>query len=268
MKDADPDGPPAAPHLAGFVVVIVRLVRHATLLVEAAGARLLVDPMLDPAGARPPIEGTPEPRPNPLVELPFPAEEVVAGVDAVLVSHLHADHLDDAAVRLLRDRDVPVVGQPADAGTLRERGLRDVRPVEESLELGDLVIHRTGGRHGTGALGDRLGPVSGFVVEAPGEPRLYVAGDTIWCEPVTAALRRHRPGVIVLNAGGARFLQGDAITMTPDDVLATAEAAPDAAVIAVHMEAINHCVVTRDDLRRATGERVLIPADGEVAWSD
>jgi L-ascorbate metabolism protein UlaG (beta-lactamase superfamily) len=43
------------------------LVRHAALLVETGGARLLVDPMLDPAGARPAIEATPEPRRNPLV---------------------------------------------------------------------------------------------------------------------------------------------------------------------------------------------------------
>ena len=45
-------------------------------LTDSAGRRLLVDPMLDPAGARPPVPNTPDPRPNPLVGLPRPAEEI------------------------------------------------------------------------------------------------------------------------------------------------------------------------------------------------
>ena len=47
------------------------LVRHATLLLETSVGRVLVDPMLDPAGARPPIENTPNEHRNPLVELPL-----------------------------------------------------------------------------------------------------------------------------------------------------------------------------------------------------
>jgi hypothetical protein len=53
--------------------------RHA--LIEASLGRVLVDPMLRSAGMAPPIEGTLSPRPNPLVELLFPGEDVVAGVD-------------------------------------------------------------------------------------------------------------------------------------------------------------------------------------------
>jgi len=52
----------------------LRLIRHATLIVELAGRCILVDPMLDPAGARPPVENTPNDRRNPLVELPEPVE--------------------------------------------------------------------------------------------------------------------------------------------------------------------------------------------------
>jgi L-ascorbate metabolism protein UlaG (beta-lactamase superfamily) len=81
--------------------VRVRLVRHATLRVEVAGRVLLVDPMLDDVGARSPVAGTANERRNPLVPLPMRVEEVVAGVDAVLVTHLHADHFDEAAIRAL-----------------------------------------------------------------------------------------------------------------------------------------------------------------------
>jgi L-ascorbate metabolism protein UlaG (beta-lactamase superfamily) len=242
----------------------LRLIRNATLGVKAAGRYLLVDPMLDPKDARPPVPDTPNPRRNPLVELPEPAEVVVQGVDAVLVTHLHQDHLDDAAVRLLR-RDVPVLCQPPDAEALRERGFSGVRPVENSIVWDGIGVTRTGGRHGTGELGASLGPVSGFVLAAAGEPTLYVAGDTIWCEEVRDAIDAHRPDVIVVNASGARFDTGDPIVMTADDVVAVARHAPDARVVAVHLEAIAHCVETRADLHQRLHEEgldVTVPEDG------
>ena len=52
-----------------FAVYLARvrltLVRNATLLVELGGRRILVEPMLDPTGARPPVEDSPNPRPQP-----------------------------------------------------------------------------------------------------------------------------------------------------------------------------------------------------------
>jgi L-ascorbate metabolism protein UlaG (beta-lactamase superfamily) len=244
----------------------LRLIRNATLAVKVAGRYLLVDPMLDPAGARPPVEDTANPRRNPLVELPEPAEVVAAGVDAVLVTHLHRDHLDDTAVALLR-ADVPLFCQPEDAGALRERGFTDPRPVDTEREWNGVRLTRTAGRHGTGAIGDAMAPVSGFVFTAAGEPTLYVAGDTIWCDEVRAAIDRHRPDVVVVNASGARFIEGDPIVMTTDDVVAVARHATGARVVAVHLEAINHCLETRADLHQRLHEeglvdRVTVPEDG------
>jgi L-ascorbate metabolism protein UlaG (beta-lactamase superfamily) len=244
----------------------LRLIRNATLHVKVGNRALLVDPMLDPAGARPPVEHTPNPVRNPLVGLPEPAEVVVKGLSAVIVTHLHRDHLDDTAVRLL-PKDLPVFCQPEDAETLRGHGFADLRPVDDGLDWDGVRIARTSGRHGTGAIGEQMAPVSGFVLSAPDEPVLYVAGDTIWCEDVTAALDRHRPDVVVVNAGGARFLEGDPIVMTADDVVAVARHAPDARVVAVHLEAINHCFLTRADLHQRVrdeglGERVTVPEDG------
>jgi L-ascorbate metabolism protein UlaG (beta-lactamase superfamily) len=58
--------------------VNVNLVRSATVIIELSGRRILVDPMLDPAGARPPIANTANPVDNPTVELPLRAEAVVS----------------------------------------------------------------------------------------------------------------------------------------------------------------------------------------------
>jgi L-ascorbate metabolism protein UlaG (beta-lactamase superfamily) len=158
---------------------------------------------------------------------------------------------------------LPLACQPEDVRDLRDRGFEDVRPVDASIDFLGIDVARTGGQHGTGEIALELGPVSGFVLRADGEPALYIAGDTIWCEDVRSAITVHSPDVTVVNAGGARFNFGDPITMTPADVITTAEATP-GKVIAVHMEAINHCVDTRRDLRAATSEpRILIPEDGE-----
>ena len=246
------------------------LLRHATLRVETGGHVLLVDPMLDAPGARAPVRGTPQERPNPLVPLPVSVREAVDGVDAALVTHTHVDHLDAAGVTALIPLGLPVFCQPEDLEDLGQLGL-DLRPLPrgEPVAWEGLTIHRTGGRHGREeAMVQGLGPVSGFVVAADGEPTVYVAGDTVWCPEVAEAIDAHRPDVIVVNAGGARFLEGGTVTMEAADVAAVAEAAPGARVVAVHMEAINHCLETRADLAAAlvgdgAAGRVAIPADGE-----
>ena len=113
-----------------------------------------------------------------------------------------------------------------------------------------------------------MAPVSGFVLRGPGEDPFYIAGDTIWCAEVQQSVGQFRPAAIVVNAGAARFLEGDPITMTHADVLSVCRAAPQAKVIAVHMEAINHCLLTRQQLAaevQAAGAagQVLIPKDGD-----
>ena len=240
----------------------VTLVRHATVVVELGDQRVLIDPMLDAAGARGPIANSPEPRDNPLVDLPPNAGELLAGLTAVVVTHLHEDHLDAAGRRFLDGAGVSVLGQPEDRDRLPEGA------AEIGGTLGDVTLHRTGGRHGTGRLADMLGPVSGVVLEHGGA-RVYVAGDTVRCEAFDAAMRDFEPTTVVLNAGGARFVEGDPITMPASEVTGIAGDHPGVAVVAGHMDAINHCLDTRDVLRaeveRAGVGNVAIPADGAQA---
>jgi L-ascorbate metabolism protein UlaG (beta-lactamase superfamily) len=234
--------------------VRITLVRSATIIVELAGRRILVDPMLDDVGARPPIEGTRNQVANPTAPLPFPAEEVVRGLDAVIVTHRHRDHLDTRGEELL-PRDVPVYCQPEDEEALREHGV-DVRSVDDAVEWDGLRIARTPARHGSGRMAELLAPVSGFVLND-----LYLAGDTVWYEGVEETIARHRPRVAVVNAGGAEFTEGGLIVMGTDDVREVVARVP--TVVAVHLEALNHCFLTRAELRRSIPE-VLVPEDGET----
>ncbi len=127
---------------------------------------------------------------------------------------------------------------------------------------------RTGGRHGTGEIGAAMAPVSGFVLHNPDEPTLYIADDTIWCPKVEDALTEYQPQATVVNAGAAQFVTGDPITMSDTDVADVCHHASDTTIIAVHMEAINHCLLFRNDLQafldgEDLSQRVRIPADGE-----
>jgi L-ascorbate metabolism protein UlaG (beta-lactamase superfamily) len=234
--------------------VNITLVRSATLILETPAGRVLVDPMLDPAGARPPVEDTANRVRNPTVDLPLPADQLVQGLDAVLVTHCHKDHLDDTAVRLL-PRDVPVFCQPEDEERLRALGL-EVRPVAESLGWNGVALHRVPARHGYGAVAEALAPVSGFVLDD-----LYLAGDTVWYEAVERTIERFRPRVAVVNAGGASFVEGGLIVMGIDDVREVVARVP--TVVCVHLEALNHCFLTRAELAAAVPGAV-IPRDGET----
>jgi L-ascorbate metabolism protein UlaG (beta-lactamase superfamily) len=248
-------------------------VRNATLRVDYGGVRFLVDPLLADKDAYPGFEGTANSqRRNPLVPLPMPLAAIV-DVDAVIVTHLHPDHWDEAAKAKL-NKSLPIFAQNAkDAAQLRSAGFSDVRLLTENTAFQGVRLTRTGGQHGTDAalkaLPQILGPVSGFVMSHPAHKTLYVAGDTIWNVEVERAIARHSPDVIVLNAGMATVIGLDPIIMGPADVLAVHRAAPNAMLVASHMEAVNHCILSRADLRafaKRDGyeQRLLIPADGET----
>jgi L-ascorbate metabolism protein UlaG (beta-lactamase superfamily) len=250
----------------------LRLIRNATLRLELDGHRLLVDPMLDPAGARPPVEHTENDRRNPLVELPEPPEVVIEGVEAVLLTHMHQDHFDPTAAALLRP-DMPVLCQPEDADRLRAHGFTDVRPVEDRLTWEGIEVTRTPARHGHGDDAEAMAPASGYVLRDAAGRGLYLAGDTVHCEAVDRVLEEQRPDVVVVNASGARFTGGEPIVMDAQDVVTVARRAPEARIVAVHLDAINHCIQTRADLHQklhdeGLSERVTVPEDGAAVPVD
>lgn len=73
-------------------------VRNATLIVEYADNRFLIDPMLGEKGSFPSFPNAPrDDQNNPLVELPMPTDEIMSNVDAIFLTHLHLDHFDEAA---------------------------------------------------------------------------------------------------------------------------------------------------------------------------
>lgn len=243
----------------------LELFRHATMKISFKGVNFLVDPILSPQGTMPAINNSPQPRANPLVDLPKIPD--FNEIDAVLLTHTHQDHLDMEAVRML-PKEVPVYCQQGDEVKLGEYGFKDIRVVNEQAMYGEVTVIRTNGRHGTGDIEQAMGKVSGYVLKAAGELVTYIAGDTIWCSEVKTALEEHNPSVSVLFAGAAQFLTGGAITMTKEDVGKVCLTKSEMSVVAVHMEAFNHCLLTRSELRNYANEngfseQLYIPKDGE-----
>lgn len=244
----------------------LRLIRNATLRLSYGGVELLIDPMLGVRNSIRPLGG--QPGRNPLVDLPCSIDEVLAGVDAILLSHLHPDHFDDAASGVV-PRDLPVFCRAGDAETLSGAGFADVRELSDVTRWRGIEMTPTEGRHGTGAVEERMGGVTGVVFRAAGEPTVYWAGDTVLCPPVRDAISGVRPDVIVTHSGGAAVAETP-IIMTPDQTVEVAESAPGATVVAVHFESLTHCSASRAEMRAAadaagiSASRLRIPMDGET----
>ena len=243
----------------------VTLVRSATLKLEYGGQSLLIDPAFTDKFAGPSFAGKSK---NPLVELPMTREAVLAGVDAVIVSHIHSDHFDKAAQEYL-DKALPVLCQPHEEESIRSMGFADVRPVEEDFRLGDVGITRTYAKHGSGAVQKEMGEASGFVFKAPGEPTVYWPGDTILCDEVRNILIKEKPAVVITHSAGAVW-DGVKILFDEVETVEISKALPGSKVVAVHLDSYDHGTVSRESLRAyatehgVTEEQLRIPADGET----
>ena len=208
-------------------------------------------------------------RRSPLVDLPCPVEEVIADIDGIVVTHVHPDHFEQKTAALL-DHTLPVYAQnEADRGTMALWGFADVRTLsDEGSAFQALTLTRAPAQHGL-TLQTDCGPASGVVLTAPGEPTLYLAGDTVWYAGVAATLERFRPAVTVVNCCGATLASRGRIIMDDEDVLALCRAAPWTRVVVSHLEVVNHGNVSRAYLRSfadrlGVGQQVLIPDDGET----
>ncbi len=112
-----------------------------------------------------------------------------------------------------------------------------------------------------------LGPVAGCYLAHPDEPSVLLTSDAILTDELRATIERLRPDLIVAPAGAANFGLGPDILFSADELAELARLAP-GRVIFNHLEAVDHCPVTRADLRarmQAEGlaDKVEIPADGE-----
>ncbi|OZT76733.1 MBL fold metallo-hydrolase [Salinicoccus roseus] len=247
----------------------IQHIRNATLVVDYAGKRFLVDPFLAEKGTLPPFPNSArQDQNNPLVSLPTSIEEVISGVGAVIVTHTHLDHWDDAAKDAL-PKDIKLFTQnEADKEEVGNAGFTNIEVLTEDTVFEGIQLIKTKGEHGKGEILEIAGFVCGVVFKHQEEKTLYVAGDTVWYEEVEKTLNTHKPEVIVVNAGDNQFLEGGSLVMDGEDVLKVHQTAPEATIISVHMEAVNHWALSRQELKdyaeeKGMSDNLLVPDDGE-----
>ncbi|TQR14201.1 MBL fold metallo-hydrolase [Psychrobacillus soli] len=253
----------------------IKQIRNATLVVQYAGKKFLIDPMLAEKGTYPPFGpqvGFPDaPRQdqnNPLVSLPTSLDNIISDIDAVIVTHLHLDHWDDAAIEAL-PKDIKLfVQNDEDASAVRNVGFNNVEVLQEDTVFEDIQFIKTKGEHGRGPLVELAGQVCGVVFKHPSEKTLYLAGDTVWYKGVQEVIETHKPAIIVVAGGDNQFLEGGSLVMGKDDIYEVYKAAPSAKIISNHMEAVNHWTLSREELKSFSQEKeisdnILVPDDGE-----
>jgi len=143
----------------------IEYVGHATVVVDLDGVRLLTDPLLRNRVAH--------------LRRAVPVDaKALRGVDAVLISHAHYDHLDLPSLEKL-GKKLPVVVPRGLGALLRKRRFEAVVEVEqqESIRIGALEVRAVpaehdGSRGPFGASAEALG----YVVT--GSKSVYFAGDT------------------------------------------------------------------------------------------
>jgi L-ascorbate metabolism protein UlaG (beta-lactamase superfamily) len=194
-------------------------VGNATTVLRLGDFTVLTDPNFVPAGSRLHLGYGAFARR--LLDPAFGIAELPR-LDAVLLSHLHADHFDGTA----RDglpKDVSIITTPQATRKLRRWQFADVHGLPtwqtHTRERGGqrLRITAVPGRHGPGVMDHLLPDVMGSVVEfdsaAGSRLRLYITGDTLLRPMLAEVPRRCGPiDAMIIHLGGTRVF-GMMLTM-------------------------------------------------------
>jgi L-ascorbate metabolism protein UlaG (beta-lactamase superfamily) len=223
-----------------------------TVVIDLAGARLLVDPTFDnaqeyPIGSRTLVKTT---------DATWTPERV-GRVDAVLLSHdQHPDNLDHAGRDLLRR--VPLtLTTPAAAARLGGSSVA-LQPWT-AHRVGEVHVTAVPAQHGPEGTEHLTGPVTGFVLTAPAGPSVYVSGDNASLRVVREIADRVGPiDVAVLFAGAARTPLVDGyLTLTSEQAVQAAQILGRPRVLPVHTDGWAHFTEDGRTLRAAFAEAGL-----------
>jgi L-ascorbate metabolism protein UlaG (beta-lactamase superfamily) len=172
---------------------------QASFALRLGGVTVLVDPFLSP-------------HPERVVPAPFAAEGA-RGVDLVLITHDHLDHLDETSVQGIAAASPPA-RFVAPLPVIHRLGVEHARVVGlqpgETTAVGELRVHAVAAAHGDepadaygffGTAGAGAYRYLGYVFDGDGV-RVYHAGDTILYDGLADAVRELHPDIAMLPING------------------------------------------------------------------
>jgi len=219
-----------------------------TAILEYASLRIITDPTLDPPQAYE------EPGSSRLVKTAGPAlsRADLGPIDLVLLSHhSHKDNLDYEGLELIAT-GVSTLSTRAAANDLFGGSVEGYDSWEEQA-LGSITITAVPALHGPPGAEKLTGTVTGFVLEAPGEPTVYVSGDNASL-PLVSQIADRFPDIDIalLFAGAARVprIEG-ALTLTSTEAVTAARILGASRVVGLHTEQWEHFSESRAELEAA-----------------
>jgi L-ascorbate metabolism protein UlaG (beta-lactamase superfamily) len=206
-----------------------------TVIIEVAGTRFVVDPTFDPAqeypiGSRSLVKST---------NATWSAGQVGA-VGAVLLSHdQHPDNLDHAGRKFLAT--VPLTLTTPTAAQRLGGTAVGLEPWA-TIWVGAVAVTAVPAQHGPDGSEALTGPVTGFVLAAPGGRHIYVSGDNASLRVVAQIAERFpRIDDAVLFAGAARTPLVDGyLTVTSEQAAEAAEILGRPRVLPAHTDGWGH----------------------------
>ncbi|MCQ0111496.1 MBL fold metallo-hydrolase [Zhouia amylolytica] len=249
----------------------VHHIRNATMVLEMQDQVILIDPMLGDQGFMPSFTlFRHKARKNPTVPLPPNSTSILNKVTHCLITHQHPDHLDSKGVAFLIEQNIPVTCSIKDKRALEKRGLRVVSALKywEKQTFFRGTIEGIPAKHGYGFVSKLMGNVIGYYIKSDFQPSVYLSSDTIYTDSVDTVLRNYQPDINILACGAAQFDLFRHLIMDTNDLTRFVKNTS-GKVIANHMEAINHCPLTRKELNalmtaQQLNDKILIPEDGDV----
>ncbi|MGG6232081.1 MBL fold metallo-hydrolase [Tenacibaculum sp. SDUM215027] len=256
-------------------VTKLQYIRQATVLLEVNSKKIVIDPVLSDKGRQDPIPFSNEKR-IPMNDLPISKNRIIQQADAVLITHYHPDHFDADAEKLL-PKDILIFCQPFDVEKLKSKGFTNLQSIEEVVTWSGISIKRYEAHHHEGATGAMpFGESSSFSLRFK-EETIFITGDAVLDNLLKKALKSEKPTHIIANTGECTFSKpnpvlepGKYMTLTKEELLSIATN-NEAIVVAIHMDAINHCGLTKDQFRlflqekeKLIQDKILVPNEGDV----